>query len=80
MVYITGLYHNDTMSCEGVFGMCRRAVARVYQPFCSDCWKRAVSRGKFKSRNDKSYRYNGRRWVMDIDVDITGVSSPLDKV
>lgn len=66
---ITGIvYRNETMQCEGIFGMCNRAVARIYQPFCHDCYKSAISQGHFRSRYDqKEYRYNGRRWVFVID-------------
>jgi len=63
MAYIIGLYRNDTMRCEGLFGLCPRAVLRAYQPFCPECYPRAISRGTFKSRIGKEYRYNGRRWV-----------------
>jgi len=63
------LYHNDVMKCEGLFGMCPRAVLRAYQPFCPECFKRGISRGVLESRNGKRYRYNGRRWVLDWVVD-----------
>lgn len=56
-------YRNETMQCEGIFGMCNRAVARIYQPFCHDCYKSAISRGSFTSRDEKCYRYDGRRWI-----------------
>lgn len=58
-------YVNETMVCEGILGMCRHHVARVYHPFCSECLRYGILKGHFKSRTGVYYSYNGHRWVLD---------------
>jgi hypothetical protein len=53
-------YSNAVMRCENSW--CRNHVERKYQPFCSSCWRSAVRRGSFVSRNGLRYAYGGRRW------------------
>lgn len=58
---VTSYYKNSTMACEAIG--CHSCVARVYQPFCTGCFHRAILKGHFLSRDGTIYEYNGRRWV-----------------
>ena len=60
------VYHNSTMGCEGFHRCCPNFVARVYHPFCLYCYKSAIRKGSFKSRDGLTYRFDGRHWIVDV--------------
>jgi hypothetical protein len=55
-------YENTTMTCEA--DGCDNGVARTYHPFCFLCFRQGILRGSFQSRDGRSYRYNGVRWII----------------